>query len=46
MTGEMIANIGFPIALSIFLITKLEKKIDDLQSSVKEILLIIKENKD
>ncbi|MBA0948239.1 MULTISPECIES: YvrJ family protein [Enterococcus] len=43
----MIANIGFPIVLSIFLITKLEKTMLSLQSSIEELLKIIKErNKD
>ncbi|HFQ4497074.1 YvrJ family protein (plasmid) [Enterococcus avium] len=43
----MVANIGFPIVLSIFLITKLEKTINTLQDSINELLKTIdKKNKD
>ncbi|AYY11279.1 YvrJ family protein (plasmid) [Enterococcus sp. FDAARGOS_553] len=43
----MVANIGFPIVLSIFLITKLEKTINTLQESINELLKTIdKKNKD
>ena len=32
-----IANLGFPIAVSIFLLVRLERKMDELTGSVKEL---------
>ena len=31
----IISNLGFPIALSVYLLTRLEKKMDDIENSVK-----------
>jgi hypothetical protein len=44
--AEIVANIGFPIVLSIFFLTELDKAIEKLQESINEILRIIKKEKD
>lgn len=44
--AELVANIGFPIVLSIFFLTELDKAIEKLQESINEILRIIKKEKD
>ena len=33
----LIANLGFPIAVSIFLLVRIEGKMDELTASVKEL---------
>lgn len=37
-----IANLGFPIVLSIFLLSRIEKKLDSLTSSIQELSSTIK----
>ncbi len=37
-----IANLGFPIVLSIFLLSRIEKKLDSLTSSIQELSATIK----
>lgn len=34
---RMVANLGFPIAVSIYLLVRLEGKMDELTGSVKEL---------
>lgn len=37
----LVANLGFPIAVSIYLLVRIEGKMDDLTSSVKELSRVI-----
>lgn len=41
--AELVANIGFPIGLSIFFIAKLDKSIENLQESIDMLLEIMKQ---
>ena len=38
---EYISNIGFPIVLSWFLITRIESKLEILSDSIKELAIVI-----
>jgi hypothetical protein len=33
----LIANIGFPVVVSLYLLTRIEKKLDQLSASIKEL---------
>ncbi|WP_129600604.1 YvrJ family protein [Anaerophilus nitritogenes] len=34
---SIIANVGFPIGISVYLLVRIEGKIDDLSKSIKEL---------
>ncbi|MEJ8752229.1 YvrJ family protein [Mediannikoviicoccus vaginalis] len=38
---EYVSNIGFPIVLSWFLITRIESKLETLSESIKELAIVI-----
>ncbi|WP_077064905.1 YvrJ family protein [Lagierella massiliensis] len=38
---EYVSNIGFPIVLSWFLITRIESKLEVLSESIKELAVVI-----
>ncbi|MDO5018197.1 MAG: YvrJ family protein [Lagierella massiliensis] len=42
---DYISNIGFPIVLSWFLITRIESKLEILSESIKELSLVIQKIK-
>ena len=39
--GAMVQNIGFPIAISLYLLVRMEKKIDILSNSISELARIL-----
>jgi len=42
---NFIANVGFPIAVSIFLLARIESKLDSLSDSISDLSVAIKELK-
>ncbi len=42
---EYVSNIGFPIVLSLFLITRIESKLEVLSESIKELSVVIQNMK-
>ncbi|MEE6131652.1 YvrJ family protein [Priestia flexa] len=42
---NVIANVGFPIAVAFYLLIRFEKKIDDLTKTINHIATIIEEKK-
>ncbi len=42
---EYISNLGFPIVLSLFLITRIESKLEVLSESIKELSVVIQNMK-
>lgn len=42
---NFIANVGFPIAISIFLLARVESKLDSLSESIIELSIAIKDLK-
>lgn len=42
---NFIANVGFPIAISIFLLARVENKLDSLSESIIELSIAIKDLK-
>lgn len=38
----IVQNVGFPIAISIYLLIRMEKKIDEITNSIKELSNILK----
>lgn len=43
---EMIANVGFPIFISLFLLHRMESKIDNVVSALKELTQVISKHVD
>ena len=37
-----ISNVGFPVALSVFLLLRVEKKIDELTKAINELVVKLK----
>lgn len=42
---QVIGNVGFPIAVTAFLLLRLEKKLDELNVSLKQLMEILIERK-
>ncbi|NLM06530.1 MAG: YvrJ family protein [Tissierellia bacterium] len=40
---SLIANLGFPIVMTVFLLTRVEKKLDALTESIASLTMAIKE---
>lgn len=42
---NLVSNVGFPVALSIFLLIRFENKIDELTKAITELVIKINEYK-